>query len=573
MNNSISLISEKGPLSLLNKRGFQYEQNSPFFGRDSLRSTFSSVLEVVGDNEGTKALEHAELLESKIDKLPNIRASLLSDGIEISKGLLISNKFTVDRNERNVKTNCLFVSELGEYADKIEGLTLKDLKVMEDEYIQGDNVVNIDSINSNNIRGEATNLYCSDILINNSSPYYTFPTMKVDDEHYEYVNLWDDNNSKFRVVKVEGPILGIGNDIVVVGGLVPMFYYKAVLKACFEEFGYKLQDDFIESFDFGKLVIVNNNCILKQRVLQLYDELVGLPDPLINEQYCELDTVISAKNHLPEITIKDFLNDFMICFGASFDIKNDVVKVKQLKGNSVKKNTDVAPRYIREINKKQPFTLKYDYSEDQLKFNLDCVEDYSTGEGIEYISQLVPVFHDLNNADGFGTAFMADMRLGVNKTPVERWDALIQSGSPPLFPIDAINTLDPFHVMDENIEMPKMKGIFHGLTNTGYSSYTYPVMNAYAAVDDQTLVYTNGFSLFWLDVNSNLGLIEVFLKHWIRIQNSEIKDIFYFNDSYLEYLENDWENFKIIGNQEYYIAKKRAQLPLRKEVEYECYKL
>lgn len=564
--------TEKGIISLPGKTKLTYEQNAPFFDRESLRNSFSNTFNIPGTNEVIKAFNHPQLLEGDTTTLPSVKSKLCADGIVINDGLLTTNRYTVNRNTTKTDINAIFVGELGSYSEKIEGLKLADLKIMDDEPIQGDNITNVNSMNSNNIRAEATNDYCTDTLLNFPNPYYTFPTMKVDDLHYEYVNLWDNARNKFKFINIEGPMLGVGNDVVPVGGLVPMFYYAEILKACFTEFGYVLTDDFINSVDFKRLIVVNNFCILKQRILQLKDENLGGADPVVNEQYCELDTVISAKNHMPDITIKEFLNDFMISFGASFVIENNYVTVKYLKGKTVVKNGDATPKYIREVLKPQGVTLKYDYTDEIRKTTTVLVDDYTTGVGKDYIIPLVPVFHDLNDADGQGTVFMAASKAAVNKTSIEKWEALIQSGGTPSFPITALNTFDPFNVMTEVVECPKMKGICYGL-NSNYSSTLSIIMNAYAGVDDQTIVFSNKFSLFWVDQSSNRGLVETFLKYWLKIIQSTIKDIFYFNDSYLEYLENDWENFKIIGNQEYYIAKKRAQLPLRKEVEYECYKI
>lgn len=82
--------------------------------------------------------------------------------------------------------------------------------------------------------------------------------------------------------------------------LVPMFYRKWVLVKVFEEFGYTLTGDFLDDATFNAIVLQNNFTINK------WISFIAFSGPILFRDRC---TEIDPRNHMPDISIIDFLND------------------------------------------------------------------------------------------------------------------------------------------------------------------------------------------------------------------------------------------------------------------------
>ena len=568
MREGVQLTTEAGNIDLPGKTKITYEQNSPFFDRENLRNSFTSTFKISGSNGNDKKFNFPHLLESADDDTAKkISVGLLSDGVNIANGMLLVNESRGNLNKQESSFNTMFVDELSKYADAIEGKTLKDLQLFGEIFIAGDDITDIDSATGNNIRGRKTSEWAENIVMNGHD-YLCFPSCKVDDEFYDWANLWDDIAEEM-IVPVVGPILvGGGNRVNLYATIIPMIYYHQILKHCFTEFGYTIKGDFLNNTYFKKHVVINNHSPLVQRVNTLLNLDTGAPE---NAQYTELDTTVIANNHVPEIDIKEFLNDFMIRFGAAFRVVGTQVEVILMEGKTVaKSNAKQTPNYIKSKADKKLVRLYYEYSdEEKEQYPTEIIADFEQGKELELNPVLRPVWQgEQRPFINSNKIFAPHIRTGVTKAPVENCIAALNfpftlPATAPLASLVYVNT--------EEWECPKEIGIYHGLLST-VSAKVSPYMSHDNLRHNIANDVIGDWSLVWQN-DDEYGLVDVFLKHWLRILNSSEKRIFYFQDDYLEYLENDWENFKIIGNQEYYIAKKRAQLPLRKEVEYECYKV
>lgn len=563
---SIALQTEKGIIALSEKTKITFEQNSPFIDRENLRMNFTTNFKLPGTTEVCKILDNEHLLEvSESNKKINV--GLLSDGVNVANGLLLLNESRVNRNTRKVEFNTQFLGELSKYADAIENKSIKDLQLFDDITIAGEDITTIDSATANNIRSKRTTDWASDI-VNNGHDYLCFPTCKVADEFYTWANLWNDATNELIVPTAPPMGSGAGNRIVLASTIIPMIYYHQVLRHCFSEFGYVLQGDFINNSYFKKHVIINNFSPTKQRVNTLLNLSTGNPE---NAQYTELDTTVKASNHLPDVSIKDFLNDFMIKFGAAFKIKGNVVEVILL---SEKKsfNTNIqSPNYIKAKSEGKLVRLYYEYTDEEKEiYPTEIIPDFNQGNNLELTPAFRACWHGEQEPFNSSNKIWAPIiRTGIEKYPVE--NCIASSTFPPSLPITA--TFASFEYQNENAyECPKEIGIYHGLLNT-VSAKVSPYMSHDNLQHNTSNDVIGEWSLVWQNSTDRYGLVDVFLQAWLKVMNSDDKRIFYINENYGSFINKDHEFFQIIGNQEYYVAKKRCQLPLRKEVEYECYKI
>lgn len=566
----IAIKTAKGFLDLPDNLKITLEENSPFQGRDELRSTFTTSFKLPLTPGNSEKLGSPELIENNDVNLRGVDATLYSDGVKISEGFLKMNEATSDFNKRNGGYNVNFLNELAAYADKIEGKTLKDLKLCGVIPIPGDDIQDVTTL-LGTLRSEATTDWVTDLMLNNPHPYFTFPSIKVNDATYGYANLWDDNAGKYKVVMGGAFVLGGGLGVRRFSALVPMFYYHQVLRHCFTEFGYFVKGEMIDDAYFQKKVVINNQNIIRERLLELFpsepEAIVGDLTTLINQEYSQIDTAIEPANHMPEMNISDFLNDFMLKFGTSFTIAGREVTIRIIEKRSQRKKRQ-GPRYGRQLLKPEMITLAYPYDE----IFPDNVPDYVEGVDQKFTAGLKPVWQVEDDQYNYVSpsvsgdkVFTADGRFGINNFPAERWKAVFAGPGP--WPATNANR---YFTDEEEHECPLMCGIWHGF-RSNRSAYEFPYMSRDNRLHNATNDVIGDWALHWND--DAYGLVPVFLTNWLKTFAAAVKDTFYFEDDYLDYLDNQWGTFQIIRNQEYYVAKRAVTLPLRKEVKYECYKI
>lgn len=173
------------------------------------------------------------------------------------------------------------------------------------------------------------------------------------------------NNFGNPFLGFKSTLLPIGEDwvsyIPLRNQLVPMFYYHQVLKHCFSEFGYELQGELLEDAQFLKLILPNTYSILKEEVLCV-ENLWGTNDTDQNMLYCQNEITISPKNHLPDMSVVDFLRDFMLKFNVYFKFDGKIVTITgNTLGKASKAYNDLHPEYISEPTKSNGVIVKYQF--------------------------------------------------------------------------------------------------------------------------------------------------------------------------------------------------------------------
>lgn len=119
--------------------------------------------------------------------------------------------------------------------------------------------------------------------------------------------------------------------------IVPCYYYHQVLRHCFSEFGYELQGDvFIDSEQFRKKYLLNTYNISKELNFKVVDLFQGTPGhvsdttPDFNPAILVMqdDTEVNPKNHLPDMKISEFLQDFQKHFCCIFRFRGKKVFIE-----------------------------------------------------------------------------------------------------------------------------------------------------------------------------------------------------------------------------------------------------
>jgi hypothetical protein len=375
------------------------ERNSPMFDRNDLRVTFAHPFEKVCDDAFLKAIGNPHLLS--VDESSNeVLGTLRTGGVKLADGLLQVSNINRDKNSRAVKGNFTFGDGNAAYAFKVDGKTLKDLQVMEDIVIE--NSVPFDPDDLLDVGGYTPNSnipttdWASDV-VDNGHDYVCFPSFG----SYQWpfgqrwvkgavpavdgvpiVNAWDDAGGSFFKMTASraqdayedwyvGDIPSFNTKLL--SGIVPCLYHHQVLRACFREYGYTLTGDILDDQDYLKEYIPNQYPIIKSRFIGL--EVVSPSPTVLFRRYDELTTTIEASNHLPEVSILDFIRDFMIAKNVYIDIQGSDAVIVDCRGDEAP--IDMTPflhsKMAQErVEKVAGVNLRYSFaSEDEAYEKLD----------------------------------------------------------------------------------------------------------------------------------------------------------------------------------------------------------
>jgi hypothetical protein len=143
-------------------------------------------------------------------------------------------------------------------------------------------------------------------------------------------NWWDEENQRFYDYSNEWVNAGLfhlddlGNRISFKNPIIPCYYYHQVIRSCFADFGYTLEPDWLLDDQYFKKAYLKNNydITIESRYNIRLDDTVGFTFDGIAGLVQE-DTEIIAKNHLEDMSIVDFLQDFALSFGINFRITAD----------------------------------------------------------------------------------------------------------------------------------------------------------------------------------------------------------------------------------------------------------
>jgi hypothetical protein len=401
------------------------EFNSPFIDRTQTlvqgnkinpRGEYLFPFNKSGEPKFNEAVGNAHILQSNDEKSVINDVKLLSDGVEIDKGKMEIRAITHDLNSGEVQYELnVILGDKSEYIKKINDRNVNSLAM--NGIITIDNEISRDSdliwgiftaLNGNpavpgsryfeyawddfsgfhdivNLANDFTDekiaytsVFASDIM-NNPDEYISFPTMRVVNKNWTgWINY----------AYVPSPMTGLmkiptyykwnqrvwTNPLGTSGGfddiemtmyeeinnqIVPMYNYKKVLEHCFSEFGYTLKGDLLNDETFSKLTIANTYSILKRERVWSSPILEYTKEAIIF--YRELPTEINPKNHLPNIKIIDFINDFMKMTNSYISIDSyNVATINQYKAHDIDRELSHGAVIRKEYESNKGIRLGYD---------------------------------------------------------------------------------------------------------------------------------------------------------------------------------------------------------------------
>jgi hypothetical protein len=604
----IRIETKYGALDIGKKEKLTIEENSPFIDKEFRRGMFSLPFSVLGTDNNKRILKSYSLEEEMIDNIP---ASLYSDDVLISEGFIYIN--SVNRNYRTgaVKYKLTFANELGFFSKKIESLNINDCY----KYL------------------EAIPASTTPFIVGTSTTYTMLPTTKLVNDTYDTpsdvyafptvlfkVGTYDQTRSPFKIANynelfttsvlgstladplrlsyaIWNPKVAIpyGNDKIdepdfyqdrhaVFGSyIIPFFYYHNVLKACFTKVGYDVEfnfknDDVREAF--YRLLIANNYNILKP----IFENTI-VSSTQVDTSIYEDATEINSDNHLPKLSVKEFINDFMLkfCTYPKFIGSRVVFDIIEIDKN-LQNLGGVLPEIETTSNKKENVVLSYNFSTDS---NPDNIPDYyftnyEDGQKKELSTSVLPPL-ELK-----GESFDADFMLFGTRAVF---------GNPS---IGAPWSYAPFMLLKNNayiesdISHPtgnKIISISGAATDSWYtdnvehdcpvgmlfSNYFEKLVPGVITVAFKCLVGNmtdapTGISLAWTN-NAQTGLVDLNYASSKVLYTSGRKISIQCSSSYLDVLQFNWDKQQLIKGQKFVTAKRRYTLPLSENniVTYELY--
>lgn len=424
------------------------DKNSPFEDRESLKTQYSYPFEIPL-SEAVKA-EIAKYGNQHDYQNVSFPFKLYNDGVLVEEGFLKLGKKNENLNTKvgRIQTQLTFNSSA--YADLIGEKKVNELKM------DGIRTIHFDR-DSNDFYPIMFALLAPDPVAGIGAPTGTFPvfydsTMDVsflwgllastayyatniviDGDDYiafmmmetqiegntRYINGWDRTYNRMHAYVVQNNYLNAGyhiNNYESSENLIcPMYYKHQVLKHCFSEFGYELSGELLLNEDFKKEVLANAYSILKETLINVHaghdiqQWSVGLgadigdtipKDTDWNILYFQDSTKIDPKNHLPDYSIKEFLNAIMIQYNVMFVFNGNKVsmvpnKLDQLTKQELPQEAYIIPDLETEYPDKRGVKIFYDFDssdkayEIPLKYNTVGPTIKAEGDDESIVSALI----------------------------------------------------------------------------------------------------------------------------------------------------------------------------------------
>lgn len=590
------------------------EESSPFIDKENRRGFFSLPFSILGTPNNLRILGNYSLEENLIDA--NIPCTLISDDVAITDGFIYLNS-----TKRNLRTDLVnykvtFSNELGLYAKKIENLKIKDCYKYYEAIAASTAWCSV---------GVSTNVAMlpTTTLVNNSyttpNANYSFPLVAfktgIDEvttrAKFKFANFNRIEQVVLLVPAITDPLV-LGHGFVRSGTpgyplncpyypsqldetpyldpeyadfgsfIIPFFYYHKVLTACFEKVGYTVKFNFknqdTKDF-FEKMQIINNYNILKP----IFEKTV-ISNTNVDVRIWEEATEINSDNHLPDLDVRVFINDFMqkFCTYPKFDGKKvtfDIIEID----TKVQPLDNLQPDIELLQNKNKNVTFKFGYPTESNPDNAQpyTFTNYENAEKVEVISPLAPV----NQIQAVTSILVPGyVNLGVYNVGgttanpiIEPFQIYANNGyfesdiSHPtgnkIISISGVTT-DLWYEDQNEVDCP------FGVFVANYKVTTYNAGTSFAKqlvasrVDD-----TTGLSLAWIDGGN--GLIEQNYTNAKALYVSGRKAVVKTRQHYIDYLNFDWEQKHLCQGQLMCVYKRKNSFPLSKypEVIYEFYQL
>jgi hypothetical protein len=646
----------------------------------------SNSFGVAKNDDGLFANEfnRIDLMQSKHYQHKLSKVKLLADGIKVDEGNLYVNRIKKNVNNRSGQFQMTLLSgERDDFMEAIDGKTLKDLplggpieiaqdgltgnigswgfivtppapRVPSSSFLGGDVQFQVESgtmpvpspliyddvfADQGSIAHAQTARWAS-LAVKDNHPYLTFPTLvfytgETDEdgnEVYFIANQWDSAAAtvEFKTYSADVITTSKGNYTrytALNNPLIPMYYYHQVLRECFSTFGYELQNDWLlEDATFLKKVVVNSFSI--QKPVMFYATNIhdaGVDDTIL---YYEDTTTIIPANHMPEISIADFLAEVMLKFSIYFDVVGKKVFIRHNDTSVVEREVkNYNPNIDIEIVNDPGMVLQYSFdnqahdSIDKSKIKLSTITDeantpmdgyfldkatnfiykktadgnifmfsnyiaYNSGENKSYSLQLAPVNSKAmvlgKDASGFLTGFVPYVYGNVSRyTPTyynytfDIVDELISTpGLGTSYIVTHYYRFAEVETSTEEIgDELKMAGIFHGILETldlVGTGKEYPYMSSH---NYQPGAIPEKIGEWNLSLIGPESLTTFFWKDFVHVLNARRKFTIEAFEPITNAIKHVWQRSIIVRGTRLYVAKFQRSLKNKDKTVYECYEI
>lgn len=606
--------------------------NSPFTDREDFKNSFTYPANLTVPKEMLNDLGNPQMLQGgeRIERFDEAR--ILSDGVPIVDGGLFLKRIRRNLNSEKVTMEAFVGNGATNYSAAVRDLTIRDLKLNGPIEIEGSYTFDPNDWGSYIFSsGNATTDYAIDVVLNGHE-YICFPSFRNRQLNvgknitFGIANYWDQAAGGFR--KPTASEISAAHDLYVNDlefhtelpiAIVPCYYWWQVIKHCFTEFGYSVSGDIFDNDEtFRKIYILNSTPIVKPK-FYTWSSGAGL----YCGRYEEMTTVIDPKNHLPNTRIQDFITDFLQHFNleADFIDKSVVFRKTELKKSSVDFSEFINPDV--EISYEDTTTgvkIEYSYPDD---------EEYNA-VGLDNAKERVTsVSEQFDKGASSGEDGTYALITSLNKLAVivdgEARDALLdnlcpyESGSgstisliytPPVMREthygDPAGTVDcylptvdykPFEVYGKWIEDDVYTGPPGAITffQTAPQPSWRRVMPEYVSIPPQILFYfgvfndmggdefpfsshgqytptdTTVYAEWHLGIHGEKGIVAYHYGDFLPVFDSRVKTVFGLNLP-IHKIKGFRHGFAVtIRGKRYYVPIIKAELPISKEVIFECY--
>lgn len=129
---------------------------------------------------------------------------------------------------------------------------------------------------------------------------------------------------------------------------IPFFRLRFVLENLFKEFGYSIQGTLLNDEDFNKIYLANNYSL----------------ERCVHQNHTDYNRSIKPSNHMPDISITDFLIAFCGVFGVCFSFGENIVQINYVQDAPKKQSIDISELSDKEIEATYPDPEKNGYQID-----------------------------------------------------------------------------------------------------------------------------------------------------------------------------------------------------------------
>lgn len=418
--------SENGYLDLDPAARLDMEEYTPLFDEELNTGEFSLPFDgIMWTDNNRRLLGHAERIDSNERQTEFLINVYDDDFPEITKGKLTLLNRQGKYHYRSGKFSATISGSKGMFGSVIRGKTLKDLsfdiidfgsdnsrqwaqKFMEDDFPELAHILSFCPVAIEGFfdtdRGDYAGEFIAKDTVNNvvikdTEWFFGRPTSADPDD----------------------PAIP-GTEEYIDYRTVPFMKLKNVVRKCFEDFGYTVTGDFIDTSDFNDLVLFNNYAI------EQYDV----------ENFADLNRKLNPINHLPKVLIAEFLKAVFTFLNIKIDFEADNKVVLTFRKNYLLTRTfktiddivlDVFETQYEEGVKKDGYNINYTWDSNDGYYS-DRVKDL----GNKTIAATVATYTDLLTLD-IGRSFTTDDLVLVEAEnmyyqpadatvlPVVKWDA------------------------------------------------------------------------------------------------------------------------------------------------------